>query len=470
MKTKTLPSILLIMLGVFMNGALNAQKLTNTQVVKPINNQLSQTETLNKGLGDDCNNPYIVETDVLPVNYEDTQENGTCGHGNTYDGEVLTGYDNGEDVVYKIQVAEEAQAIVTLDGAISADGSYWHAVALYEGCPDSSSPLTFAKSGGANNPITFNYILEPNKEYFVLVDYFAVGDDICLSSYTINIDISTDIIDFYDLYVAGTQVSELNAGDLSVISGVGGSVTYDNTNKTLALENANINITENVGIKSNINDFKLKLIGDNTIKAEACLIHSKPTEIIGDGSLTAFALGYFSINLYKAPLTIKNCSLDATGTQWGIVGEDGLSGENLIIENATVKASGALDGSIDDIASLTLNNCAITSPEGAVFDENLHAVTLNGEVVQEQIIIEPSSSTQDINQANIELYPNPVSDILHINMAANNFSIELYNIHGQRVLQTQNKCEISTSNLQSGVYMLKITTPKGVYSRSIVKE
>ncbi len=76
----------------------------------------------------------------------------------------------------------------------------------------------------------------------------------------------------------------------------------------------------------------------------------------------------------------------------------------------------------------------------------------------------------DISAANIELYPNPVNDILHIELSADNFGVELYNMFGQQVLKTQNEREISVSELPSGIYVLKITTAKGVYSRKIVKE
>ncbi|PIE79081.1 MAG: internalin [Candidatus Delongbacteria bacterium] len=81
-----------------------------------------------------------------------------------------------------------------------------------------------------------------------------------------------------------------------------------------------------------------------------------------------------------------------------------------------------------------------------------------------------SNGISDMAADNIELYPNPVHDVLHIELSENNFGVELYNMFGQKVLHVQNEREISVSKLASGIYMLKITTEKGIYSRKIVKE
>ncbi len=455
---------LLLVLGVFVNSASMAQKLTVDKATRPTDYHAPKTEALGRAVGDDCNNPYIVNTDVLPVNYEDSPENGTCGHGNTYDGEILAGYDNGEDVVYKIQVAEEAQVFITLDGVQDQYNLYWHSIALYEGCPDVNNPLIFAKTGGSTNPITFNYILDANKEYFVVVDYFGSEGDMCLTSYTINIDISTDIVEFYDLYVAGTQVSEINAGDLSVIPGVTGTITYDADSKTLTLDNATIDTVEVVGILSSVEDLKINLVGENTINTEACFSHDKPAEIHGNGSLMSASLGYVGIYMNKAPLTIKDCSIQVSGSNWGIAGENGQSGEDLVIENATVKATGADFGSIMDIQSLTLNgDCMITAPEGAAFDESLHAVVLNGEVVKEQVVIEPANGIEDVeNMLGVSIYPNPAKDFVQINIEdaiTNELSLQVYDMLGKLIESqtiTEQTTQLNIKNLEKGVYILKI--------------
>ncbi len=273
---------------------------------------------------------------------------------------------------------------------------------------------------------------------------------------------------FYDLYVTGEQVTSDNAGDLSVLAGVDGEVTYDPATNILTLNNATINT--GAAIENFMPNLKVILTGVNTIEASVfCLKNHASTQIEGSGSLIANSSNTVGVFML-APLTIKDCTIEAEATKWGIAGNDGASGEDLIIENATVKATGAAVASIADIQSLTLNACAITAPEGAAFDEGMHAVALNGSVVKEQIVIEPFNGIKDnMEMANISAYPNPVNEILYLEIEASNFNAEFYNAQGQLVLQEQNNKSISVANLPSGVYMLKLVTEKGTYSRRIMK-
>ncbi len=173
-----------------------------------------------------------------------------------------------------------------------------------------------------------------------------------------------------------------------------------------------------------------------------------------------------------APLTITYCSIEVEGSKWGIAGNDGESGEDLILESAWVKATGSAVASIADIQSITFGACSIVAPVGADFDAEMHAVTLNGEVVTEQVVIEayPYDGIKDNEEvANVSAYPNPVNEILYLETEASNFNAEFYNAQGQLVLQEQNNKSISVANLPSGVYMLKLITEKGTYSRKIMK-
>ncbi len=94
----------------------------------------------------------------------------------------------------------------------------------------------------------------------------------------------------------------------------------------------------------------------------------------------------------------------------------------------------------------------------------------NEDILETTGTYECATGIAGIEAADIEIYPNPVNDVLHIELAENNFSVEFYNIYGQQVLQIQNKCEVSVSDLPSGVYMLKITTEKGIFSHKFVKK
>lgn len=66
-------------------------------------------------------------------------------------------------------------------------------------------------------------------------------------------------------------------------------------------------------------------------------------------------------------------------------------------------------------------------------------------------------SSSDFSQNNLEvaLYPNPVRDILNIEIENDIQSIEIYNIQGQKVLSSNQK-QINVSDLAIGMYMVRI--------------
>ena len=193
----------------------------------------------------------------------------------------------------------------------------------------------------------------------------------------------------YDLKICGTQVTSVNCGDLSAIDGVEGTVSYDPDNKTLTLEGAKLNVEGEVNcIESSIDGLTIKVSGTNELNAGdwTAITIDAPTTITGGGTLNAESEKNVAIYAWDTNLTIKDCIVNAKGN-WGITGDEG-STETLLISNATVTAEGE-KGSICDFKEITLEDCAITQPAGATFDESKHAVVLNGEKVTSEVKIEP---------------------------------------------------------------------------------
>lgn len=79
-------------------------------------------------------------------------------------------------------------------------------------------------------------------------------------------------------------------------------------------------------------------------------------------------------------------------------------------------------------------------------------------------------STSDFNLTqNISIYPNPTSSSVSISSATKILSLELYNLLGKRILITKNSNKLDLSNLNSGVYLVKIQTEKGETTKKIIK-
>jgi len=141
----------------------------------------------------------------------------------------------------------------------------------------------------------------------------------------------------YELWLAGTQVTSENCGDLSVIDGVSGTAKYDDATKTLILDNATIHNTaeveesdrfKSIGIVTRINGLTIRLVGNNTITAEKNGGISNSIEntltIMGEGKLTvngsttASDYDYQKGILNDGTITVSGCTLEASGGVCGL--------------------------------------------------------------------------------------------------------------------------------------------------------
>ena len=206
---------------------------------------------------------------------------------------------------------------------------------------------------------------------------------VVLNGETVTSEVKIEPITYYALEICGTQVTSDNCGDLSVIDGVKGTVSYDPDSKTLTFEGAKL--TASSCIRSDIDGLTIKVSGTNELNAGSTAVAvGAPTTITGGGTLNAKSERDCGIYAVRTNLTIKDCIVNAKGN-WGIAGQDGSKG-TLLISNATVTAEGRA-GSICDFKEITLEDCAITQPAGATFDESKHAVVLNGEKVTSEVKI-----------------------------------------------------------------------------------
>lgn len=222
----------------------------------------------------------------------------------------------------------------------------------------------------------------------------------------------------YDLWLAGTQVTSENCGNLSVIDGVSGTVKYDDATKTLILDNATIHNTaeveegdrfKSIGIVTGISGLTIRLVGNNTITAEknGGISNSieKTLTIMGEGKLTvngsttASDYDYQKGILNSGTIIVSGCTLEASG------GVCGLVGGHWKFDRCTVRVKG--DGRSNDRYTGSIiglwgkpefTDCAITTPEGAYW-KNSYGVGdyclygADGKLVTDWVTIEKSAVT-----------------------------------------------------------------------------
>jgi hypothetical protein len=171
-----------------------------------------------------------------------------------------------------------------------------------------------------------------------------------------------------------------------------------------------------------------------------------------------------------------------------VISTDNIAPE-LTVKNITIQISGEEQVTIspDDVIEQTSDNCNIASKSlskdtftSADEGDNNIDVTVtddSGNFTTLTCIVTVDVATKIENKPttdNIHIYPNPVGSILNISNGNNAITkIEIVDVSGNRVLslsESQGINKVNVGNLQRGVYMIKITSEKGLYIYKFIKK
>jgi PKD repeat protein len=79
-------------------------------------------------------------------------------------------------------------------------------------------------------------------------------------------------------------------------------------------------------------------------------------------------------------------------------------------------------------------------------------------------------SIDEFKTSEFLMYPNPVTDIIHLNLKEEKNEISIYNSVSQLVLKTKNTNKIDVSEFAAGIYFIKISTEKNSRTCKIIKK
>lgn len=164
-------------------------------------------------------------------------------------------------------------------------------------------------------------------------------------------------------------------------------------------------------------------------KTDSCIVTVLPASI----SVTGVSVSPNSENLAIAgtqQLTATISPADATNknVSW--------SSDNSSV--ATVNSSGMVTGIASGIATITVT-------------------TMDGNKTGSCIITVSSTSTNELTNQNIELYPNPATTILTIKNLTEGALIKVYDLQGRLMLLSDNNEYINVSELSNGIYYVEIS-------------
>lgn len=205
----------------------------------------------------------------------------------------------------------------------------------------------------------------------------------------------------YDVFIGGARITSENCQD---VLKDGGSVEYDNENRTLTLTNADLSKVwyqgdkENTGHIYSSGDIIIKLVGNNVINSA---YPNGDLTIIGDASSTLTVNGVYNeetSTFYKGTAALQsNCNVYIKGGTYnitsktgpaicGVIHSDGTSGE-IIIDNATIIANGFTGGFSGGYqVKITNSDIDVTATDAAV-----HAMA--GNITIEKSKVDATSET-----------------------------------------------------------------------------
>ena len=178
----------------------------------------------------------------------------------------------------------------------------------------------------------------------------------------------------FPLYVGETQVTFSNCSDIKDFALKDGKVSFDPKTDTLTIANATLNgagIRTTTGMSLNV-----KFVGENAIKNA-----NDGLSIDGTLSLTAaddkatLSVSATQYGLFAKEINIENCQATVDAGMAAVTTK--LAGD-VNISNSKLKLScDDSQGAMSYISGLSLNGARISSPAGAVFDEEKKAVVLD---------------------------------------------------------------------------------------------
>jgi len=203
----------------------------------------------------------------------------------------------------------------------------------------------------------------------------------------------------YGLYILGKEVTPANCGDLSTLDTErikvqsGGEFKYDRASNTLFMRGVTIAGEEKDGQIENkgLENLTIDFAAENVLKSvnRIGIVLRKVTTFRGDGELRVETTDEVGILLHAdVTLTISAITVTVSAGSYGIKGNRGDLGEQLIIKNATVVVNRSEYGAICRLHSLGMEGVQIIEPVGGKWIPNLHSI-MEGKEKAKRVKIAP---------------------------------------------------------------------------------
>ena len=293
----------------------------------------------------------------------------------------------------------------------------------------------------------------------------------------------------YEFSICGVEIDSGNADKLDKIEGVSvgynGHITYSHKDKKLSIKDVTIQTSGNVnciyvGNHSEEKPFILHLEGENQFNSpsETTLYTATNMSIVGSGKLTTKTIESGIFVDLGTSLTIEDCSIvtmpESDGSAYAGINADWGFQSRLVIKNASIyaKTSGSYKDpgpyAIGGFESIKLEGVTITQPQNAVVGN--YSFQWDGTPYTKQFIMsggKPATEVkimktlaiEEVDVADLRVYPNPATHYVQVEGAKAGASIALYSLEGIRLLAAEaneaGAVELDLTTLPAGSYVVK---------------
>ena len=293
----------------------------------------------------------------------------------------------------------------------------------------------------------------------------------------------------YDFDICGVNVTSENEDDLDEIPGVTvgeeGYITYSPETNTLSIKDVSMQTSEGVYavyVDCQFDDrlFTLSLEGENqfNIPNFLPLYTDADMRIDGSGKLSIRTKGTGIFVANDATMTIEDCTLDivsdTNGDGRACIEANCSEQSHLMIKNASIyaKSSGKENAyypyAIGGFQSILLGGVTITEPRDGVVgsytvqmgeDYFTKQFIMSGDKPAKEVKIMKTLAVEEVDVADLRVYPNPATHYVQVEGAKAGASIALYSLEGIRLLAAEaneaGAVELDLSTLPAGNYVVK---------------
>ena len=293
----------------------------------------------------------------------------------------------------------------------------------------------------------------------------------------------------YEFEICGVEVNSGNVNKLDKIEGVtvgaGGHISYSPETNTLSIKDVTLQTSEEVYavyVDCQFDDrlFTLSLEGENqfNIPNFLPLYTDADMRIDGSGKLSIRTKGTGIFVANDATMTIEDCTLDivsdTNGDGRACIEANCSERSHLMIKNASIyaKSSGKENAyypyAIGEFESILLGGVTITEPRDGVVgsytvqmgeDYFTKQFIMSGDKPAKEVKIMKTLAVEEVDVADLHVYPNPATDYVQVEGAKAGASIALYSLEGIRLLAAEaneaGAVELDLTTLPAGNYVVK---------------